>query len=51
MVQIECAKEFSAPQGQHALICTIEADRALNYFVVNKHRDGSWCVDHFPNLK
>lgn len=32
-------------------LCAIESSHPIMFYIVNKHRDGSWCLDHFPNEK
>lgn len=42
---------LAIPFAAGTALCAIEATRPLSFYIVNKHRDGTWCLDHFPNEK
>jgi bacterioferritin-associated ferredoxin len=42
---------LAAPAFTGTALCAIEASRPIMFYIINKHRDGTWCVDHFPNEK
>ena len=42
---------FQQPPADALCVVGVTSDRPVRHYIVIRHRDGSWCVDHFPTTK
>ena len=48
---VELDSLFPQPPADTVLALSVTSDRPVRKHVINRHRDGSWSLDHFPNAK